>query len=226
MAAAAPSTIVLCVVTNGRQEVSLACAVSMLRLQNALMMSPSPLRADMHFVESLDDALNVLHRHADAAGALIADHGIGFDAEFAFRALRSGLPLVAGTYPLPTVDWERVKQAPENEDPGFWGNVYNVTPTGRFNAQGYARVSAARLGLVWVSKAAVAEIARKHPELATDDGYVPFALAGVYDGKRLDGNDRFLQLYDGEIWADIERPATSTGPLEFGGCVGSRQVLR
>jgi len=221
-----PDVVMLCIVTNGRHEASLGCAVSLLRLQTALMTNPERIRADMHFVPTLDDALNLLHRDAEAKSACIVDCTVGFDADFLFRARRSGLPLVLGVHPLPLVDWERVKRQPADESPQFWGNVYNVKPTGAAR-DGYAKVTASKVGLVWVTKDAVARIAREHPELASADGtYVQFAVPGLQDGVRVDGDERFLKLYGDELWADIERPAASSGPLEFGGCVGARDVLR
>ena len=87
--------VVLCIVTNGRHEASLACASSLLRLQMALMCAPRAIRADMHFVRSVDDGLNALRAHPTAAGAALLDASMGFDPEFPLRAMASGLPVVA-----------------------------------------------------------------------------------------------------------------------------------
>lgn len=220
------TTILLCVATRGRNDVTLTCAISLLRLQILFMTLPQRYKADLHFVQSLDEALNLLHRHPTAAGALTVDCSVGFDPEFVVRAHASGLPVVVGSYPLPAVDWERVKTAPERENCQFWGNVYNARPSGRIDHCGYAHVLEAKLGVSWIRKRVVDDIVAAHPELVAADGTLAVAVEGLYDGKRLTADERFLSLFGGEVWADIERPATSTGPVEFGGCVGQRAVLR
>lgn len=223
--AASVPTMVLCVITNGRPDATLSCAVSLLRVQNALMTGQQKIRADMHFVQGFDDALQTLRAHPTAQGMLVVDTSMGFNAEFPLRAMASGLPVVVASYPLPGVDWERVKRQPENEDPQFWGNVYSCKPSGRFGPSGYAHVTEARLGVAWISKQVVSDIAARHPELVAEDG-VMFATEGVYGGTRRTGDQRFLDLYGGDVWADLERPSVSTGPMEFAGCVGVRSVLR
>lgn len=220
------SIILVCIVTRGRHDASIPCAVSMLHMQTVLMTTAEPVTAEVHFVKTLNDALNVLRQHGSAAGALVADCSMGFDPDFALRALASGLPVVAGSYPLPEVDWERVKTQPKNEDAAFWGYRYNIQPTGRIGPSGYAHVSEAQLGVAWVRKDVVDSIAARHPDLAARDGTFPFAMEGVYDGALRTADERFLDLHGGDVWADIERPATSMGPLEFGGCVGRRRTLR
>lgn len=221
------TTVLLCVVTNSKHEASLACAASLLRLQTVLMSSAQRIRADMHFVTTIDDALNVLKDHDTAVGAAILDASLGFDAEFPLRALASGLPVVVASYPLPRIDWDRVKTQPATEDPQFWGNVYSIKPSGRIGHGGYAHVTDAKLGVSWVRKDVVKDILSRHPELVTEDGTAAMlAVGGVYEKKLRTADERFLDLYGGEVWADIERPATSTGPVEFGGCVGIRSVLR
>lgn len=221
----ADRSMLLCIVTNGRADATLSCAVSLLRLQTLLMRSPERIKADMHFVRSMDDALHALRTHGTARGVAIVDSSMGFTPEFPLRAMASGLPVVVASYPLPVVDWERVKSQPATEDPQFWGNVYSCKPSGRFGPGGYAHVLEARLGVAWIDRQVVADIEARHPELVSEDG-VMFASEGVYGGKRRTADERFLDLYGGDVWADIERPGNSTGPMEFGGCVGARTVLR
>lgn len=234
-----PTPFLLCVVTNGRPEVSLVCSVSLLRFQTTLMTAPERLRADMHVVDSFDDAMNALHASPDALGALVIDGSMGFDAEFGLRALRSGKNIVVGSYPLPGVDWQRVKERPTpQEDPKFWGHVYSATLADggkRDQESGYAAVKGTQtsLGLAWVSKSLLTDIATSNPQILTSDKTQgAFAVKGVYAGTRLDANQRFLSLATSGslqgvcVWADLDHPAISTGPMEFGGCVGARSVLR
>lgn len=219
-------SILLCIVTNGRPEASLVCAISMLRLQTMLMTAPERIAADMHFVPTIDDAMNLLHQHPTARGAAVMDSSLGFDPEFPTRAMRSGLPVVVASYPLPEIDWERVKRQPKNEESRFWGNKYSVTPSGRIGPNGYAHVTDAKLGIAWVAKEVVTGIVERNPGIVALDGSADFALTGVHAGKRHDGHRRFLELFGGDVWADLEHPGSSTGPIEFGGCVGMRHILR
>lgn len=232
--------LLMCVVTAGRQEASAYCAISLLNFQNALMCSEGGETTDMHFVTSLDDALNALHADADAAGLCVIDAMCSFNPTFPVSALNSGLPVVLAAYPLPVVDWERVKRraacdpdASSGEPAQHWGNVYNVavgeeTVPGASGEGEYARAEGVTcMRVAWISKAALADVVSRHPEVLTSDGSAgAFALRGVYDGQRQDGVARFLSLYGGAAWVDLQRPAGLAGPLEFGGCVGARDVLR
>lgn len=228
-----PRCILLCVVVGPRQEVSLACARSLLRLQALLMVSPVPVLADMHFVGSVNEALTALLRHPDATGLALVDASIAMDPAFPLRAMDSGLPVVTGCYAVPGVDWERVKRCAaekSDEDPAHWGNTYSVTPATPEDRRGpYVRVDDAKLGLVWVRREVVLDVAKRHPEVVGRDGSAAaLALEGVYDGVHRTADRRFLDLLgdDVTVWADLDGPATSTGLVEFGGCVGLRSVLR
>lgn len=226
--------VVICVVTNLKTDVTLNTAISLLRLQTKLMAHPERTRVDVHFVPTLNDALNTVHRigKEGATGGLVVDGNVGFDTDFLLRAMdRPTVPLVVGVYPLPIIDWKRVTEHPvPTEDPSSWGNVYNVTLTGvTDSATGYLEAvpESAHLGLFWVRSGVLADIVTRHPDIMTADGAVgAFARDGVYDGKDTRASDRFLQLYGGRVLADPESGATNSGPTEFGGCVGARSVLR
>lgn len=232
MATAPRKHVIICAITGTRPDVSLMAAVSMVRLQAYLMASPEPVKADMHFVPTLNDALNVVHSTAEGpdAGALVFDGTMGFAAEFAMRAMRTDVPVLAGTYPLPVIDWNRVSTQPAGEDPDKWGLVYNVQPAAgaQPDANGYLRVEpSAHLGLLWLRAGVLRDIAARHPEIvAAAGGKCAFALEGVYGGAHVSAGRRLLDLYGGPVLADPRAGASSSGPTEFGGCVGSRQVLR
>jgi hypothetical protein len=233
MSTPAPATatstkhVLVCVVTAQRNDLSLICAMSLLRMQNALMTLGEPVRADVHFVATFDDAVNALRATEGAAGALIVEGNVGFDAQFALRAMGSGLPFVVGAYPLPAIDWERVKTQPKAEPAEHWGHVYNIRPTGRTGPRGYIEVADAALGVCYLAADVPTSIAARHPEVLSADGATgSFAQAGVYDGKRLGAHQRLIALWGGSVWADVDAPVSSSGPTEFGGCVGSRSYLR
>lgn len=230
-----PTSLAVCVVANARNEISLITAMSLLRLQ-IRMMTERNYAVGIHFVRTFDDALNVVYSDPELYGGVVVDGTLGFSADFVLASERSGLPLVAGVYPLPTVDWERVKAVGTGdkagatpEPPSFWGNAYNVSPLpGSSPHSEYIRVdpNTATLGLVWVRRSDLDQIVRSHPEVRAAGGAVSFATPGTYDGVRLNEYQRFLQLYGYVLFADIARQASSTGPTEFGGCVGYRSVLR
>lgn len=228
---AAAGHVVICVVTGARPEVSLMTAISLLRLQVKLMTSAKPIRADMHFVTDLNEALQRAAETGDeSAGVLVCDGTMGFDAQFALRALETDVPVLVGVCPLPVVDWKRVESQPSNEDPSAWGNVYNVEPVPGAPADpttGYVEVQpTAHLGLLWLRASVLSDIGARHPEVVAGEGGAAFACAGKYDGRTLSAHRRFLELYGGRVLADPCAGASSSGPTEFGGCVGARSVLR
>lgn len=218
--------LIVCVVTNGRADVSLTTAISMLKMQSTMVSTPDPpFRAEISFVNTLDDALNVGWKTDDADAVFAVEHTIGFDPDFVVEALACEFPVVAGAYPLPVVDWERVKTQPANEMPPFWGNVYSVKPKDSL-CKGYAQCDKAELGMVMIKRAALQAIADAHPDIIDSEGNASFAAAGVYGGTRMSASERFHHLHGEPVWTDIRRGGTSTGPTEFGGCVGARTVLR
>lgn len=224
----------LIVVAGQRREASLACASSLLRLQTSLMAAPERIRADLHFVQTIDDALNTLHR-ADAGvdGALVVGANIGFEPEFALRCLRARRELVIASYPVPSVDWARVeacgKDPATTEPPDMWGNTYNVDVEGAADAQGFSRVGAVReLGLFWIAAGVLRRVVERHPEIVSAQGRAAFCVPGVFDGQYLSAEARFASLVADHAAAVtvLSLPAASCGPAEFGGCVGARAVLR
>lgn len=245
--APSPKSLLVCVVCDaGRQDASLGCAFSLINLQSELMRR-GEYSAELHFVRDLDEALNVLWKSREGVpGALIVDCSMSFAPDFPLAAAASGKAVVAASYPLPGVDWGRVARAAGAarsakaakagvdepiEPPQFWGNAYSAVPEpGSLDpATGYVRPAdgAAGLGVAWVSRDAVLAAAAIHPEIVAGD-YAAFAVPGVFGGERQAPERRFLSLLAGtdEVWLDVERPATTTGPVEFGGCVGARKVLR
>lgn len=230
MAAPAPRTLVIAVVTNNKTEVSLVCGINLLRLQSQLMTMPTPINAEMHFVPTHDDALNALWSRPQAEGVLVVEGNVGLDADFLRAAMESGRPVVVASHPLPVIDWDRVKSMPAGEEPAHWGNVYNALP--REGAQpdqhGHVEVDAASaFGAAWIRRDVLVDIAARHPGIMQAGGAGgSFATAGVHDGVRRSEYERFLQLYGGPLWADVQHRASTSGPTEFGGAVAERAILR
>lgn len=234
---AAKKVLVCVVASSDRGDVSIITAQSLVKLQMRMMTDPTVgMTIDLSFVRTFDDALSLLWKRQDADAALVVSGTQSFQPDFLVEAVRSGLPLVAGTCPLPVIDWERVKSwtsKPDAEPLDQAGNVYNVSLTGTYDKHGYglARREDAHLNTVLVRRAALEDIAARHPEvLAGDDAQDPpdasFATAGTYDGVKMTEHQRFLHLFGGDVWADLQRPGVTMGLTEFGGCVGLRTVLR
>lgn len=221
--------VVICVITGGRPDVSLSTALSIIKLQGA------PLLADVHFVSTLDDALNALRSKASGVrGMFMCTASLGFDMPFVMRAIQSGHPVVAASYALPTIDWQRVQStgsvADTSEPPEMWGARYNVIPRlGAAPVDGYVQVShVENLGMAWISSGVIADILKKNPSIVSKNNeYAALATPGLApDGRHETETQRFLRLYEGPVVMDVECPVVNTGLNEFGGCVGLRPMLR
>lgn len=191
---------------------SVGFAVSMLRLQTAMRGSPVPLSAVLEIVPSLRAAIELAAKD-ETYRALVAISGfIAFPPSFVLRALSSGKPFVAGVYPLPRIDWDRVKakaHSKSKESMEFRGNVYNIDAA---NAQhvggGFMEVPHGDVepGAVVLTREAIVAVSKCVPLPVTDAG-VPAAWGQA-------------------IAVDVDAPCSTFGPVEFFGCVGTRSVLR
>lgn len=233
--------IALCIVANGRADASITFAISLLRMQTALMVSEEHVAADMHIVQTLDDALNALRASdSDTVGMLAVESTTGFDHQFAIRCLQhESVKVAVGAHPLPLIDWNQVSQKGVDgttaEPPSSWGHVYNVElrqPLVTHPGTGFAAVASVRQAAAWwVRREVLDGILRRHPADTTATEYAPLALPGVgRNGLRTEGHHKFLELVQEDpetvVWADLDGKYTTTGPVEFGGCVGMRTVLR
>lgn len=197
--------VLLAIVTT--DTCTLGFAVSMMRLQVALGTAPA-LHATIECVPDLHAAIQMAHKGGFDAVAAIRSH-MGFPAGFVLRGLVAG-PFVAGVYPLPCIDWDRVvaKQDDPSEEMQFKGNVYSVDAAKATRPKkappGYLAVREAELGAVVLAKEAIEQL----KEVAR----VPDAeVCGAW-GK--------------DILVDLDNQCTNFGPVEFTGCVGLRSVLR
>lgn len=213
--------VLLAIVSDGG-TCTLGCAVSMVRLQNALMTVPG-LNAVVCVTGSVAEAVRAAaegrgDQQFDAVVA-ISSH-LTFPVAFVTKALMAPGPFVCGVHPLPALDWGRVKRSagsggerelPE-EDLRYAGNTYNIDPaTARVSSHtGYATVTAAKLGAVVLHGEAIKAVAAG---CGGDDGH--------------DGDDGALcRAWGRPILADLENPCAVMGPMEFLGCAGVRARLR
>lgn len=197
---------VLLAVVGDLGTCSLGFAVSMLRLQSALQNSPVAIQAMMEIVPSLRAALALAQKDAEIKAVVAIRSTLTFPVGFVLRALSSGKPFTAGIYPLPKIDWERVKaKVGSGESPEFRGNVYNVDASKASSVvKGIMEVTDIEPGAVILTREAIDAVHAKAPKTDED---VPSAWGRT-------------------IYADVEQQCANFGPAEFFGCVGLRSVLR
>lgn len=187
---------------------SLGFAVSMLRLQTAMHGAPTPLQAVLEIVPSLRAAVDLAARDPSFQALVAISSHLTFSPSFVLRALASGKPFVAGVYPLPRLDWDRVKaKASSAEKPEYRGNVYNIDASkAKFLGGGFLEVppEGVEPGAVVLTREAIEAVAPKTP--ATDD-QVPV-------------------VWGRPVAVDVDQQCANFGPVDFFGCVGMRTVLR
>lgn len=220
------------VVTDGKTTISLQVITALIRLQEYLhTASAEPcFVVEVAFVKDANEALNMLHRGAGLAGAFIIDRDASVDPDFMVRAFRSGKSCVVCTMPLPHMDWNRVEEKilDPTEEVHLVGAVYNLDVDPVTIAEepesiaGYARVKTIRAAdAFFVRRGVLDAIAIKHPAILAEP-LSAFYVDGAIDGTFLRGLDRFLGMWGGEIWTDLQFQGATSGPLEFAGCVGER----
>jgi hypothetical protein len=187
-------------------------AESLMRLQNALASLPG-LGVDYIVVPDLKGALSIARERKQADALVFLHPTIGFPEQFVLRAL--GNPeakFVAGIFPEPTIDWDRVvrtvRDGGAGEEPRFAGCVYNVDPEKAQPVPGNGHLSVTNIPL----GAAVL----KRDVLDAIDYLVDDSLP-VTDSMVCDA-----WAHHGQIWADLDSPCSKFGSLGFSGCIGAR----
>lgn len=220
--------LVICLVSAGKLDASLTLAVSLLNLQTKLVRTS--VQTQLHVVDTFSDAMNIAH--GCGADLLSVETNIGFDPDFVIKAMESPHDIVSAVYPLPGIDWDRIKSAAAGTgEPGepvnCRGNTYSAVPVPLASSpvNGYVRAAAPRLGCVFVRAGVAADILSRNPGIKHDKGGA-FAGTGIVDGKLRAAHETFAALWAKHMWIDVDRPATTAGPMSFAGSVGMRQVLR
>lgn len=199
--------VLLAVVTSAAAGCSLGFAVSMLRLQMALVSAPN-MQAVVHVAPSIRDAIAAAVDDGKFDAVVAISAAMGFPAAFVLRGLVAPSPFVTGIHPLPSIDWDRVvaRAADAAEKTRFKGNTYNIDPAAAkaSSVPGYLDVARATLGAVVLKREAFEALARA--ECATDD--------------------ELCAAWGRDMLADLDNQCTVMGPIDFTGCVGFRTVLR
>lgn len=199
--------VLLAIVTTPAAGCSLGFAVSMLRLQMALVAAPN-MQAVVHVSPSIRDAISVAVDDGKFDAVVAVAANVGFSTTFVLRGLVAPSPFVVGIHPLPAIDWDRVvaRAADDKEHTRFKGNAYNIDPAlvKPSSAAGYLEVPSAGLGAVVLKREAFEALAEA--SCSADDD-----LCGAW-GRG--------------VLADMDNQCTIMGPMDFTGCVGFRTVLR
>lgn len=218
---ASPTTVVLAIITK-TEDVSLACTTSLLRLQQHAARREDVV-LDVHIVPELNDALNLVT--GDYVVAI--DAQCGFSPEFVFGAVNSKHPAVAGVYPLPKVDWDRVKKVlhSDSKEPlCHAGNVYNLTPAVATMQRYLPVAKVEELRVLALKTSAIKDLMGPSTSYAENTKHLVCHDA-VYD-------DTFHNCYQTlfhklpHMVADVEAPCVMSAPAQFAGCVGMRGSVR
>lgn len=227
-----PEKVLLAVITDGRTEMNLQCCISILHTQIDLMTAKegNAFVAELEFFEKLNDALDALHKNKTLSAMFAIRWNTLVPGAFALTAFSSKEKVVVAPSPRVGVDWAKVRDRAlnkENKEPlHHAGNVYNVKLEGLPRADGYTSVKELEwVDAIFVRREVVDDIAARHPDVVSEQKSA-FALDGVYGGKFASASKRFVQLYGGVVWADVEHQCAVSGPFDYVGCVGSRRVLR
>ena len=224
---ASPRTVVLAIVTND-QDITLMCTTSLLRLQQVAARRGDCL-LDVRIVATFLEALNTFE-----AGdfVVIVDGACGVPPEFVLGVLDAPHEAIAGVYPLPKIDWDRVSKTLEtpgaSEPLQHAGNVYNLEP-----AQGplkrYVPVKTVRdLKVLALSSKVLRQMAGPSNSYLAEDGskHYLFTHDSVFENALQNQYQTLARRLPVPLVADLELPCVMTGPAQFAGCVGMRGSVR
>jgi hypothetical protein len=222
--------VIIAIITEGRGDMALQACVSILNLQMGLMTSPNGFQADLRFYKSNNEALSALYQEKDFKAVYIINFSTGVPGDFALKAWNSDKDVVIGIHPLPTIDWDRVKENIANtaESLQNTGAVYNLSLGGIPDENGYAKIKSIKAAdVMLVKREALDAIVKANPAVVTKDGkHTSLFLDGVYDGVYLTGVERFVKLYGKTMFGDTARAVNKCGPQEYIGIVGNRSQIR
>jgi hypothetical protein len=225
-----PPRVIIAIITEGRGDMALQACVSILNLQMGLMTSANGFQADLRFYKTNNEALTALYAEKDFKALYIVNFSTGVPGDFALKAWNSDKDVVIGIHPMPTIDWDRVKENIANtaESLQNTGIVYNLSLGGLPDENGYAKVKSVKAAdVMFVKREALDAIVKANPAVVTkDEKHSSLFLDGVYDGVYLTGVERFVKLYGKTMYGDTTRTVNKCGPQEYIGIVGNRSQVR
>jgi hypothetical protein len=220
---AATTTVVLAIVTK-TEDVSLACTTSLLRLQQQAARRED-IVLDVHIVPELNDALNLV----SGDYVIAIDAQCGFTPEFVFGVVESEHSAVAGVYPLPKVDWARVKKvlhSDSSKEPlNHAGNVYNLTPAVSTMRRYVPVTKVEELRVLALKSSLIKDLMGPSTSYAGNTKHL-LCHDSVYDDAFHNCYQTFFRKISQLLVADVEAPCMMSAPAQFAGCVGMRASVR
>ena len=227
---AAKNNILFVSVTEGRSTSSISNAISAAKMQMSVLNKP--IQLEFRYEKTLSDAIDHFHKNRGFDVLVAVDNFMGYPAEFITENSLNhpDKHVISGIYPLPgVVDWERVRaKAADTQEPNASkGHAYNVELAGADvdESGDFIKVKEAALSCVVIKRAAIDDIAEKHPELKHAGGIMVHAPT-IVDGKKLTADQTFCHVYGKPIFADLARPCSSFGDVQYAGVVALRKQLR
>jgi len=183
-----------------------------------------------------------------ATHLLFVDADIGFTPEQVFRLIESGADVVAGTYPIKRVNWDKAKRMLEGNRPPVPSAALDYVleindPDNIVLVNGFTRVRYAGTGFLMIrrhvlermcrhSAYASLQFFREHSADALAGSPNRFALfecmidpgSGTYLSEDFAFCKRWTDI-GGEIWADLESRLDHVGPSMFRGDISSQFAL-
>jgi hypothetical protein len=183
-----------------------------------------------------------------ATHLLFVDADIGFTPEQVFRLIESGADVVAGTYPIKRVNWDKAKRMLEGDRPPVPSAALDYVleindPDNIVLVNGFTRVRYAGTGFLMIRRHVLERMCR-HPAYASLQFFREHsadALAGSPNrfalfecmidpgsGTYLSEDFAFCKRWTdigGEIWADLESRLDHVGPSMFRGDISSQFAL-
>ena len=235
-------------------QVSSIYASSIFQLQRVLR-SKSNIDLKVHLRDG--DALitraraNLVTMFLDDPAAthlLFVDADIGFTPEQVFRLIESGADVVAGTYPIKRVNWDKAKRMLEGNRPPVPSAALDYVleindPDNIVLVNGFTRLRYAGTGFLMIRRHVLERMCR-HPAYASLQFFREHsadALAGSPNrfalfecmidpgsGTYLSEDFAFCKRWTdigGEIWADLESRLDHVGPSMFRGDISSQFAL-
>jgi hypothetical protein len=220
---------------------------SMFKLQSALRAYPNVeltvqlrdgdaliTRARANVVAAFLDDPNATH-------LLFIDADIGFEPDEVLRLLTSDADVVAGTYPIKRINWDKVRTVIETKRPNARSAALDYVfetedPNNIVTASGFARVRYVGTGFLMIRRQVLEKMCRRYPSLqfrhehsiagALANSPNRFALfeciidsaTGTYLSEDFSFCKRWTDM-GGEIWADLESRLNHVGPATFYGDV-------
>ena len=222
-----PPRLLLAAITSGSSMGSLGFTVSLLKFQIAIVSLD--IQVDVNFFDSVDRAMNVFATSGHDYACFVSS-ALAFEPSFILDAISSrDQNLVLGVYPLPGIEWEKVK-ASGGLNPKLAGTRFNMARTSEcVVGGGYSRdgniADLVSMHAFVCSRRVVDTVMVQHPDIAHADGYLFFADA-VYNGVHESPEHRFLRLWGGPAVADMKNVCGNFGSMDFIGSISKRTFIR